>query len=287
MNKLSFNSINPFIRFSRKVYCTVNTAYSAPVIAYDHRLFYCIEGSGYMTVDGNNYHMTPGCVLFVPSNTDYLYCPDLEEPMIFYIWNFDFTHNFSNSSIPIPPDYIENFNAENILEIIHFTDAPIFNSVVYLENASELKSYLTDINKEFNLRQNFSDLRCSALATEVFVLIYKAALLYPAKNSQKLIISEIIDYVNNNYTQNISNSDIGKFFKYNPNYINSLFTKHMGISLHQYVLNTRINQAIRMIMDTTLPFYEISNLLGFKDYSQFLKSFKKITNVTPKHFRKY
>ncbi len=286
MKEISFNQIKPFVRYSRKMYCNINSFMPNKMRAYDHRLFYCTDGCGAMQIDGNIYKISAGNLLVFPAGTTYEYIPDSENTMYFYVLNFDYTYDFSHLSVPIPPEQLKTFNNKNILEEIGFSDAELFNSTVYLTNMYKLKELLSNLNDEFNLKMNFSFLRCSALLTDILVYIYQTALTGADSGLKNSVIPEVVEYISNNYAANISNIGLGKRFGYHPNYLNQLFIRHTGSTLHRYIQIVRVTKAIHLLQDTLLPMYEISSILGFKDYSHFSKCFKGITGVSPKQFRK-
>ncbi len=283
---LSFNEIKPFVRYSRTMYCGIQSYVPNQMRAYDCRLFYCTKGSGTISVDGVLYEISAGCLLMFQPGLVYEYIPDTDNPMHFYVLNFDFTFDFSDKVIPIPPEQIKNFNENNIFEFVFFRDAEPMGSVVYLKNMFALKEALKSINDEFNLKINFFYLRCSALLTDILVQIYKAILSRANTEISGTVIPQVLEYIGDNFTLDISNEDIGKKFGYHPNYLNQLFIHHTGSTLHKYIQNMRITKAIHLLQDTPLPLYEISSLCGFYDYSHFSKCFKGITGVSPKHFRK-
>jgi two-component system response regulator YesN len=95
------------------------------------------------------------------------------------------------------------------------------------------------------------------------------------------IINEIIEYIHNHYTDNLSNKKLSTLFNFHPNYINRLMVIATGTSLHQYVLNVKIRKAKELIQNSTLSLTEISERLGFSDISHFSKAFKKLMGYTP------
>ena len=59
----------------------------------------------------------------------------------------------------------------------------------------------------------------------------------------------------------------------------------MGINLIEYVNQQKIEEAKRLLRESTLKLYEISDMLGFNNSFYFSRVFKKVTGMTPKDYR--
>ena len=69
-----------------------------------------------------------------------------------------------------------------------------------------------------------------------------------------------------------------------PQYISSLFKKEVGVSLSEYILKCKIDEAKYLLTHTNYSILEISTLLCFHDQSYFTKTFKRFTGITPKKY---
>jgi two-component system response regulator YesN len=82
---------------------------------------------------------------------------------------------------------------------------------------------------------------------------------------------------------------IGKELLYmNVDYLGRLFSKETGVKFSQFVLERRMEQAIRLIEQAVdIKVYEISKLTGFREDTQyFSKVFKKYTGFTPSEYKR-
>ena len=68
--------------------------------------------------------------------------------------------------------------------------------------------------------------------------------------------------------------------------LKSAFKDRFGISIHQYILELRINYAKQLLHETDLPVKAITYNCGFRNSQHFISTFKKRTGVTPGAFRK-
>lgn len=97
-------------------------------------------------------------------------------------------------------------------------------------------------------------------------------------------IYKCIDIINKNLYENISLSKISMLINLSPQYISSLFKKEVGVSLSEYILKCKIDEAKYLLTHTNYSILEISTLLCFHDQSYFTKTFKRFTGITPKKY---
>lgn len=68
-------------------------------------------------------------------------------------------------------------------------------------------------------------------------------------------------------------------------YMCHLFKTHTGFSIMEYIQSKRIRYAKELLMQNTLNMSEISQRVGYDDYSNFYKTFRKLTGVSPKSYQ--
>jgi len=105
----------------------------------------------------------------------------------------------------------------------------------------------------------------------------------PAKVVDNPII-EILRYINENYTQDINIKTISRLFNISESSLSHNFREHVGKSVYEYILYKRIIMA-KELMYSTASLTEIAFKCGFKDYSNFLRVFKKQNGISPKEYR--
>lgn len=108
--------------------------------------------------------------------------------------------------------------------------------------------------------------------------------LYESEGSRKLV-SKIKKYIDDNYLKEITLHDLALQFHINNSYLCQLLKAEIGQSFAKYVTERRIRYAHSLLVDTDLPIEHIANLCGYKDYTYFIKVFKKIMGETPSSYR--
>lgn len=63
------------------------------------------------------------------------------------------------------------------------------------------------------------------------------------------------------------------------------FKEVSNISLKQYILERKIERANFLLNDTNLTISNISDSLGFSNYHNFVRTYKRVTSMTPSDYR--
>ncbi|WP_026529165.1 response regulator transcription factor [Butyrivibrio sp. VCD2006] len=109
----------------------------------------------------------------------------------------------------------------------------------------------------------------------------------PASSTDRKLIRDMTDYLNNHLDEEISLKILGEVFYLTPNYISRVFRDELGVNYLSYLTHLRIEKAKELLARTDMGIAEISEAAGFNDYRVFTKVFKRYENVPPTQFRKY
>ena len=104
-----------------------------------------------------------------------------------------------------------------------------------------------------------------------------------SKNSD--IIKRAINYINENYNNNITLDAVASVVHLNASYFSGLLKKEIGIGFSDYLNKVRIEKSKELLLDSKDSISEVALLVGFEDQSYYSKVFKKVTGDTPKEFR--
>ena len=107
-----------------------------------------------------------------------------------------------------------------------------------------------------------------------------------ADQKNSIMINQIKRYVDENYSSDISLTDISNALHINYHYVSSYFKTHTNENLSTYINKVRIEKAKSLLQDKTIPISHISEMVGFSEHNYFSKVFKKYTNVTPTTYRR-
>ncbi|CAM4491889.1 response regulator transcription factor [Paenibacillus tarimensis] len=107
----------------------------------------------------------------------------------------------------------------------------------------------------------------------------------PSHLSASGAVGDVIRYIKDKYPYNITIKDIAGQLYMHPIYLGQLFKKTTGVYFNDYVHQTRLEEAQRLLATTTKKIYEIGLDVGYKDIDYFVQQFKKRAGVTPSQYR--
>lgn len=97
---------------------------------------------------------------------------------------------------------------------------------------------------------------------------------------------EVLDYLNNNYTNNITIADIQNHCHFSPTQIRKVFKKYSGYTINAYILKLKMSSAANLLKTSDLRINQIADRLGYADANYFMLQFKKYYGVTPSEYRR-
>lgn len=104
-------------------------------------------------------------------------------------------------------------------------------------------------------------------------------------NKRNWIVESVKNHIFLYYNRDIHLSHLAKLYFIHPHYLCRLFKKETGMNFSDYINDTRIAHAKRLLSLTNDSIVEISAKIGFNNVTYFNRLFKKYTGQTPKHFR--
>lgn len=131
----------------------------------------------------------------------------------------------------------------------------------------------------------------SAAAVHLLVQLSRAVLAAssPAadRSSQEKqdLLNRLLIYIEANLSEKITLEDTAAHFFISTTTLSSLFSKRMGISFYQYVLQRRLREARDRIAQG-VPIETAAAKVGFSDYSAFYRAFRREYGVSPRQYRR-
>ena len=103
------------------------------------------------------------------------------------------------------------------------------------------------------------------------------------KTTVNPVIDHILTYINEHYADHLSLESLERLFYINKYALTKLFKQQTDMTIHNYTILKRITVAKQFMLEGTLP-TKVYDLVGFKDYSTFYRSFERLEGITPKIF---
>lgn len=282
---MDFHEIKPYIRHAEQLKedeCLI----PLPTAAYDHILLYTVSGRALVMTGDEKYESEKGSVLILKPGTFFRIT---QQEQLTMIWiHFDYTaENSVEHAFYLRPETRENFQASGLSENVAFGDETCFNSTIFVNGFHHMEETFKSIVSEFGRRDKYFDFRMSCCLSFLLIDIsreVKASSAIESKNS-KNTVSEIIEFIHENYNRDITNEMIAAHFALPPKHINSLVKAKTGYPIHKYIILRRITKAIELLQSSDLRIYEIADTVGFADECHFSKCFKQMMGKSPRCFR--
>ncbi len=268
--------INPFMRYAGLQPSVLSTRPTC--LSYDYRIFYIMEGSGDFVCSGERHPISAGTLVYFRPETPYYF--DGKVKVI--VLNFDMTRAHSDKKAPSPPsNSIETFDKEAVVE----NEPPVeLQEAVILEKAFEIEGKLQECLFRYSYPKSYSDAFTSAILKEILCYIVQRA--NPKAQETSETVQKIMLYISQNYDREISNTEISRELGYHSFYLNRIFKKDTGITIHRAVINEKMKVAKRLLLETDISIKAVAEETGFPDRARFCTAFKKHTGYTPLEYRK-
>lgn len=92
-------------------------------------------------------------------------------------------------------------------------------------------------------------------------------------------------FIDKYYYTDISLKDLSYISNMSESYFSRKFKEKYKINFINYLIDVRLGKSLELLKDDSLSIENISELVGFKEYSYFSKSFKTKYKIAPYHFR--
>lgn len=208
-----------------------------------------------ITVDKNQYTITAGCaVLIFPNQLHSLHTAvhSRHELCIFSTKLVQGYGSTYHSKLPI--SYQFNPNPFYLDELWRLSDAA---------DLLKAKELLYCLCSEFNASASYRD----------------------RKNDKDDLLHRIFTFVEDNYNQNCSLTNLADATTYHPVYLSRYFKQCTGLSFTDHVNRYRVSEASYLLKNNSKKMIDIAFSCGFNSLRSFNRSFKAVTGLTPSEYK--
>ena len=247
---------------------------------HDHfELFYSISGGKQYVIEDTIYSLDPGD-LFIINNFE------IHKPLR------DPNGDYQRVVVTFSPDKIKEINAKHSISLLSCfisRKGGTHNKISLNEN--QRKTFLEIAHK-------IDDLDTESFGSQALLESYYIELLvhvnrwfrenFSAEKKDESYgfnptVKSIIDYTNDNFTTNITLETLADEFHLNKHYMCQLFKNTTGTTIHRYIVSRRLARA-KILLHQGHNVTATSDLCGFQNYTNFIRTFKKHFGVSPKQF---
>ena len=177
----------------------------------------------------------------------------------------------------VPPAVVKNFIYQ-CLEYLPYSDQKLILSNEEAYGAYK-KEIVHAVHKEQLLGLIMEALACFGVNNHVVSV--------KEQSITKKEINEVIQYVEQHYTDKLTLEMIAEHVNFSENYLCRVFREQMGMPLIHYINTVRLNKAAALILTGSVYMKEVATAVGFSDQFYFSRLFKKQFGVSPTDYRAY
>lgn len=232
-------------------------------------LYYFISGDAKFYIEGNEFDISNGDIFVIRNNEAHFLKVMSNEKYERIVLNFP--NCFLNS---VDPD-------KKLMDVYCNRRLGFGNKINEQELQTDIKSLLLKMeNQEYSEYQKLLNVRI-LLSYILFELNE-----YYHKNNDKSnlysdgLLSNIIQYINENLTSDLNLDNISSNFYISKSYLNRIFKANTGFSIWEYILTKRLILAKECISNG-MKASMACEFVGFNDYSSFYRQFKKQLGYPP------
>ena len=270
--------INPHIRFAEQITYTTD---KTTVYVKDCRLMYIIDGMAEIILNEQSFTLGKNSVFYC--HGDEIYTIVSSKPLNLFALNFDLSQKSRNLILPFTPEEADIAKNKVPTDKCDIIDSSFLNSYILIDNCLEFKAVFSDIINEFSAQKILYRENCSCMLKNLLIEMHRK--LLEVSNNSSDAVNKVLEYISSNYTGEIKNCELASLTGYHEYYLNRLFIRHTGTSMHKYIINMRLNEAKKLLLNTDLPLAHIAGKVGFNSNTHFSNYFKRETKLTPFEFR--
>lgn len=259
--------------------CFYSTAGDANLDIHLHEcceILFCLSGGKSFFINDRIYEVTPGNIFIMNQ---------FEAHKITFVNDV----KFERFVLQLHPSYIYDHSTpeSNLAHCFDVRGDNISNRLILTD---EEKEKMYRIFNKLTVEHNFGDdiLKNNAVL-EILVNINR---LFMKKNknytyhsifNNKTLINAL-NYINKNFSEEISINDIAKNCFVSTSTLNGLFKKYLGTTAAKYITSKRMTKAKHLLL-SGISVSDTAEKCGYADYTSFIRAFKKATGTSPGHYK--
>ena len=204
----------------------------------------------------------------------------------FLIFPGQITTYIADQNLPWEYVWIE-FDGLRVKEALDLTELSV-NTPVYHSHSKDLREQL--MNEMLYIVHHAKESPFHLIGHLYLFLDYltqsaKSTKLLQSNKMSDYYIKEAINYIEQNFQNNITIEGIAAVCGINRSYFGKIFRNSIGRSPQEFLMNYRMVKATELLKLTSLSIAEIGSAVGYENQLHFSRAFKTVYGVSPREWR--
>lgn len=243
-----------------EICCPMHTF--GPAIQQHYLVHYVTRGKGRLWMNDTCYVIEKDTMFLIRPGITCVYQADKDDPWE-YCWIC-----------------IDGYDVENMLNNSGFDKV---NLLFFDKSNGEVRDAMLNFIFYFSKYKNNEYM----LLSRLYNIFGHMKIQMKKQQAKSIHVERAIDYIYENYSKNISVTDIAEYLGIDRTYLYRLFKEEYNMSPQKYLLNFRLKTAMNKLEGGNMSIADIAYNCGFNDASAFCHQFKKVYKDTPLNYRRY
>lgn len=243
-----------------EICCPMHTF--GPAIRQHYLVHYVTRGKGRLWMNDTCYVIEKDTMFLIRPGITCVYQADKDDPWE-YCWIC-----------------IDGYDVENMLNNSGFDKV---NLLFFDKSNGEVRDAMLNFIFYFSKYKNNEYM----LLSRLYNIFGHMKIQMKKQQAKSIHVERAIDYIYENYSKNISVTDIAEYLGTDRTYLYRLFKEEYNMSPQKYLLNFRLKTAMNKLEGGNMSIADIAYNCGFNDASAFCHQFKKVYKDTPLNYRRY
>lgn len=261
------------------------------VHTHAYEIMYCIRGSYLFHYEQQDHAMMenivckPKTMIFIPKNVPH----GLRVQRYPYERYFISFSDRTAEMVLNQPTFLSIFSQnEQSAEEAKGPIPRFLNIAPAADEIEKLLEQMYDVHFSVDMDNDWKNVHLNSLFGLFFCELYRH---FRSFFSQSLVqytppIQAAKNHIDQHYDQPLTIQQLAQECFLSVNYLSKCFHSQIGMSPHQYLTQTRLAAAKKLLCSSRMPIQEIAVQAGFGDVNYFIHHFKACFGTTPKQYRK-
>ena len=241
-------------------------------------ILHVLDGKMYYSIDGAQFTVNKGDLIIINAGE-------------FHSSRASHTAVCERANLHFSPNLLPTFKNDLLGS---FTKTNLYQHILPKEfvNKTKIASFLRKLETLCKSEDKYKDLKIisviqlliAEINTVIDALLLKKYHYITPPIATNELFQSAIDYINKHIQESVSPPILSQYLGVSESYLHRLFKKHMGISIHQYIQNQKMQLALSLLRKGHSA-QNVAEMLGYEYYTTFFAQFKRVFSKSPNELK--